>query len=97
MIQVKSLRVTAFDGKDNLIGCGRQYDWKRNGTDGETEHRIVDYTEDVTRVKAKEPLLAFTFGWRDACCGISYKKKTSPSCLNKAETGRLPKRWVDLI
>ncbi len=47
---------------------------KRNGTDGETEHRIVDYTEDVTRVKAKESLLAFAFGWRDACCGISYKK-----------------------
>ncbi|QGJ66622.1 amino acid permease [Bacillus velezensis] len=32
-IQVKSLRVTAFDGKDNLIGCGRQYDWKRKETE----------------------------------------------------------------
>lgn len=96
MIQVKSLRVTAFDGKDNLIGCGRQYDWKRNGTDGETEHRIVDYTEDVTRVKAKEAswLLLLDGGMRVA----EYPtKKTSPSCLNKAETGRLPKRWVDLI
>ncbi|MDJ1630486.1 hypothetical protein QNN00_05635 [Bacillus velezensis] len=34
MIQVKSLRVTAFDGKDNLIGCGRQYDWKETEQTG---------------------------------------------------------------
>ncbi|CUX95287.1 hypothetical protein ACSE3M_08650 [Bacillus velezensis] len=25
--------MTAFDGKDNLIGCGRQYDWKRKETE----------------------------------------------------------------
>lgn len=65
MIQVKSLRVTAFDGKDNLIGCGRQYDWKRNGTDGETEHRIVDYTECDTGKSQRVPL-GFCF-WMEGC------------------------------
>ncbi|XLG16287.1 Hypothetical protein ACI5QL_03874 [Bacillus velezensis] len=65
MIQVKSLRVTAFDRKDNLIGCGRQYDWKRNGTDGETEHRIVDYTECDTGKSQRVPL-GFCF-WMEGC------------------------------